>query len=57
MNINENWKPNNGDIYFTIEDDNEIYKRVWLNCEYDIERYENGNCFKTKDEAKIKIIK
>ena len=54
MDENKVWKPNNGDIYFTIEDDNEIYKRVWLNCEYDIERYKNGNCFRTKDEANIK---
>lgn len=50
------WKPNKNDIYYYISSVGWfITNETWYNWAYDIEHYEMGNCFKTKEEAAAKL--
>lgn len=50
------WKPNKNDIYYYISSVGWfITSETWDNWTYDIEHYEMGNCFKTKEEAEAKL--
>lgn len=50
------WKPNKNDIYYYISSVGWfITSETWDNWIYDIEHYEMGNCFKTKEEAEVKL--
>lgn len=50
------WKPNKNDIYYYISSVGWfITNETWYNWIYDIEHYEMGNCFKTKEEAEAKL--
>jgi hypothetical protein len=48
----ERWKPNNGEKYFYVNlQYGEPRRDTWLNADLDENRWENGDCFKTKQEA------
>ena len=50
------WKPNKNDIYYYISSVGWfITNETWYNWTHDIEHYEMGNCFKTKEEAEAKL--
>ena len=47
----KSYRPEMNDDYFTIEDDGTVYCFEYTFCTYDEVNYENGNCFKTEEEA------
>lgn len=51
------WKLKENEIYFNIFSWGEIGSSLWNGCEADEERYEMGNCFKTKEEAEAAVKK
>lgn len=54
----ERWKPNNRKEYFYVNLSCADPKSdTWLNTDIDENRWENGNCFKTKEEAEYAAIK
>lgn len=52
------WKPEYGKIYYCIVNDKEtIIISGWNNDTVDNNRYELGNCFKTREDAKFALEK
>lgn len=51
------WKPEVEEKFYTLFGDGSINELTWLNHADIIKRYEIGNCFKTKDEAKFALEK
>jgi hypothetical protein len=51
------WKPNDGETYFYIEITSSfniiVKNNIWYETEFDLQEYNSGNCFKTKDEATV----
>lgn len=45
------WEPKEGDDYYYIDNDGDIWSDTWDECPIDDDRYDFGNCFKTKEEA------
>ena len=57
--IEEEWKPKENSLYFSINNFLKIYEYAWKNSIVDNDLYESGNCFPTKElaEEKLKQIK
>lgn len=56
--MSERWKPNNRKEYFYVNISCADPKSdTWLNTDLDENRWKNGNCFKTKEEAEYAAIK
>lgn len=58
---NEPWKPEYENRYYLVSSDATVDYATWYDWGYDKNRYELGNCFKTKEEAefvaeRIKVI-
>lgn len=54
------WKPQEGEIYWSVSYDDDIYKRKWEDSTYDIHSFLLGNCFHSEAEAQAnedKILK
>lgn len=47
------WKPTYGDWYWYISSDGQVDNCEWVNGPIDLRRYSMGNCFRTKEEARI----
>lgn len=47
------WKPEYGDWYWYISSDGQVDNCEWVNGPIDYGRYSMGNCFRTKEEARI----
>ena len=47
------WKPEYGDWYWYISSDGQVDNCEWVNGPIDLGRYSMGNCFRTKEEARI----
>lgn len=47
------WKPKYGDWYWYIGSDGQVDNCEWVNGPIDYGRYSMGNCFRTKEEARI----
>ena len=47
------WKPEYGDWYWYIGSDGQVDNCEWVNGPIDYGRYSMGNCFRTKEEARI----
>lgn len=45
------WEPQFGDKYFYLSGRGFVQSSAWTNHEYDFQRFNLGNCFKTKQEA------
>lgn len=54
---NKVWKPEVKEEFYTLFGDGSINELTWLNNAGEIKRYELGNCFKTKEEAKFAVEK
>lgn len=52
---NKVWKPEYGKIYYCIVNDKGIIISDWNNDTVDNNRYELGNCFKTREDAKFAL--
>lgn len=48
------WKPNNGEKYWCIDQDGDIYEIAWTDSYYDNTRYSVGNVFRT-EEAEFEV--
>ena len=55
--VNKVWKPEEEEEFYTLFGDGSIDELAWGNNADRIKRYEIGNCFKTKDEAKFTLEK
>lgn len=55
--VNKVWKPEVEEKFYTLFGDGSINELTWLNHADILKRYEIGNCFKTKDEAKFTLEK
>lgn len=55
--VNKVWKPEVEEKFYTLFGDGSINELTWYSDVYSIKRYEIGNCFKTKDEAKFALEK
>lgn len=51
------WKPENEEKYWFVLYDGDVYWDWWRDDDYDIFQYEQGNCFKTKEEAEEHLKK
>lgn len=49
--FNEPLKPKYGEIYFFIESNGVVKDTYWYDFEGNIAEYNNGNCFKTREQA------
>lgn len=47
------WKPEYGNWYWYISSDGQVDNCEWVNGPIDLGRYSMGNCFRTKEEARI----
>lgn len=47
------WKPINGDRYFSINSVGVLIDVRWEDDNFDLKRFNLGNCFKTEDEAEF----
>ena len=50
----EQW-PQNGDMYFRLDDTGCIYENKYLSGSFDDQRIAIGNCFKTIEEAEFEV--
>lgn len=53
----ERWKPEEGELYYHLDDKGSILKWGWSNCLEDFIRYNMGNVFKTREEAEFALEK
>lgn len=54
---NKVWKPDDGELYYTVTGDTSILEYKYRELSDDIRRYTIGNCFKTKEEAEFALEK
>lgn len=50
------WKPNNCELYWST-DSALVFNSRWCDCGEDKERYECGNCFRTREEAEEEVTR
>lgn len=55
--FNELWKPKYGEKYFFIDNNGLVEDTYWYDFEGNIADYNNGNCFKTREQAKQRAKK
>lgn len=47
------WEPKENDSYYYIDIDGDIIDYIWKGDDYDVDCYNFGNCFRTREEAKV----
>lgn len=50
------WKPSDCELYWSM-DSSLVFNSRWYDCEIDKERYECGNCFRTREEAEEELTR
>lgn len=49
----ERWEPENGEVYWCVNEDYETDCFTWCNDDFDDDQFNNFNVFQTKDEAEF----
>lgn len=49
----EKWKPKVSEVYYRFDSGLEVGTSSWNSDSLDEERFENGNCFQTREEAQV----
>jgi len=55
----DRWMPRNGEQYFLILGNGRVQRFQWHGTEFDLDAWEFGNCFKTRQDAEraIEVVK
>ena len=52
VNESTRWKPEMDNEYYYVGNCGNVYNDDWISCDVDCGRFEIGNCFQTKEEAR-----